>query len=216
MQPHIRAAVERIVTRGLPGVRRRPAERGGARPAGSTAATSPSCAAMQVERPGRRSSARSTRPPSRRWSTSLAARLDDLIHIGLGYLSLDRETTTLSGGESQRVKMVRHLGSQPHRHDVHLRRAERRPAPARRAAGSTSCCCALRDKGNTVLVVEHEPDVIAIADHVVDMGPRRRRDGGQVVYEGDLAGSARVRHADRRPPRPPPAAQDRRCARRPG
>jgi excinuclease UvrABC ATPase subunit len=118
---------------------------------------------------------------------ALAARLDNLVTIGLGYLSLDRESSTLSGGESQRVKMVRHLGSsltdityvfdEPsvglHPHDVG------------RLAGLMQ---QLRDKGNTVLIVEHKPDMIAIADHVVDMGPLAGTRGGEVVYEGDYAG----------------------------
>lgn len=119
--------------------------------------------------------------------SALAARLDSLTHIGLGYLSLNRESSTLSGGESQRVKMVRHLGSsltdmtyvfdEPsvglHPHDVHRLNELLRQ---------------LRDKGNTVLVVEHKPEIIAIADHVVDMGPYAGRDGGEIVYQGDLAG----------------------------
>ncbi|MGB3337354.1 MAG: excinuclease ABC subunit UvrA [Devosia sp.] len=118
---------------------------------------------------------------------ALALRLENLVTIGLGYLSLDRESSTLSGGESQRVKMVRHLGSsltdltyvfdEPsvglHPHDVG------------RLAGLMQ---QLRDKGNTVLIVEHKPDMIAIADHVVDMGPFAGSKGGQVVYEGDYAG----------------------------
>jgi excinuclease ABC A subunit len=118
---------------------------------------------------------------------ALVARLDNLATIGLGYLSLDRESSTLSGGESQRVKMVRHLGSsltdltyvfdEPsvglHPHDVG------------RLAG---LMVQLRDKGNTVLVVEHKPDMIAIADHVVDLGPRAGGDGGEVVYEGPYPG----------------------------
>ncbi|KQX38681.1 daunorubicin resistance protein DrrC [Devosia sp. Root436] len=118
---------------------------------------------------------------------ALAQRLENLVTIGLGYLSLDRESSTLSGGESQRVKMVRHLGSsltdityvfdEPsvglHPHDVG------------RLAGLMQ---QLRDKGNTVLVVEHKPDMIAIADHVVDMGPFAGSKGGEVVYEGDYAG----------------------------
>jgi excinuclease UvrABC ATPase subunit len=118
---------------------------------------------------------------------ALAARLDNLVTIGLGYLSLDRESSSLSGGESQRVKMVRHLGSsltdityvfdEPsvglHPHDVG------------RMAGLMQ---QLRDKGNTVLIVEHKPDMIAIADHVVDMGPLAGSKGGEVVYEGDFAG----------------------------
>ncbi len=118
---------------------------------------------------------------------ALATRLDNLVIIGLGYLSLDRESSTLSGGESQRVKMVRHLGSsltdmtyvfdEPsvglHPHDVG------------RLAGLMQ---RLRDKGNTVLLVEHKPDMIAIADHVVDMGPLAGSKGGEVVYEGDFEG----------------------------
>ncbi len=118
---------------------------------------------------------------------ALVARLENLVTIGLGYLSLDRESSTLSGGESQRVKMVRHLGSsltdmtyvfdEPsvglHPHDVG------------RLAGLMQ---QLRDKGNTVLVVEHKPDMIAIADHVVDMGPWAGTKGGEVVYEGDFNG----------------------------
>jgi excinuclease UvrABC ATPase subunit len=106
--------------------------------------------------------------------------------IGLGYLSLDRESATLSGGESQRVKMVRHLGSsltdityvfdEPsvglHPHDVG------------RLAGLMR---QLSDKGNTVLIVEHKPDMIAIADHVVDMGPLAGSKGGEIVYQGDPA-----------------------------
>jgi excinuclease UvrABC ATPase subunit len=118
---------------------------------------------------------------------ALALRLENLVTIGLGYLSLDRESSTLSGGESQRVKMVRHLGSsltdityvfdEPsvglHPHDVG------------RLAGLMQ---QLRDKGNTVLIVEHKPDMIAIADHVVDMGPFAGSKGGEVVYQGNYAG----------------------------
>lgn len=121
---------------------------------------------------------------------SLAARLESLVAIGLGYLSLDRESATLSGGESQRVKMVRHLGSsltdltyvfdEPsvglHPHDLG------------RLAGLMRRLC---DKGNTVLIVEHKPDMIAIADHIVDMGPLAGSKGGEVVFQGDLAGLRR-------------------------
>ncbi|NJP49734.1 excinuclease ABC subunit UvrA [Streptomyces sp. SBST2-5] len=114
------------------------------------------------------------------------AALERIERIGLGYLSLDRETATLSGGEAQRLKTVRHLGSsltgmtyifdEPsvglHPRDVH-RLGE--------------LLLRLRDKGNTVLVVEHDPDVIRLADHVVDMGPGAGADGGRVVFEGSPA-----------------------------
>jgi excinuclease UvrABC ATPase subunit len=120
---------------------------------------------------------------------ALGRTLDAFVEIGLGYLSLDRASGTLSGGESQRTRMIRHVGSaltdvtyvfdEPtiglHAHDV-----ERMNALLRR----------LRDKGNTVLVVEHDPEVIRIADHVVDMGPGAGSHGGTVVYEGAIAGLA--------------------------
>ncbi|MCM2423917.1 excinuclease ABC subunit UvrA [Streptomyces sp. RKAG293] len=116
----------------------------------------------------------------------LMARLRHLVDIGLGYLSLDRETRTLSGGESQRIKIVRHLSSsltgmmyvfdEPsvglHARDVHRLK---------------ELLVKLRDKGNTVLVVEHDPDIMAIADHVVDMGPKAGTLGGEVVFEGTFA-----------------------------
>ena len=118
---------------------------------------------------------------------ALGDSLDAFVEMGLGYLSLDRPSGTLSGGEAQRTRMVRNLGSpltdvtyvfdEPtiglHAHDV-----EKMNALLRR----------LRDKGNTVLVVEHDPEVIRIADHVVDMGPGAGPHGGTVVFEGDLAG----------------------------
>ncbi|MGO2556620.1 ATP-binding cassette domain-containing protein [Brachybacterium sp.] len=118
---------------------------------------------------------------------NLSALLDAFTEIGLGYLSLDRPSGTLSGGESQRTRMIRHLGSaltdvtyvfdEPtiglHPHDI---------------ATMNSLLVNLRDKGNTVLVVEHKPEAIAIADHVIDLGPRAGADGGSVQYEGDLAG----------------------------
>jgi excinuclease UvrABC ATPase subunit len=113
--------------------------------------------------------------------------LDSFAEIGLGYLSLDRPSGTLSGGEAQRTKMIRHLGSsltdvtyvfdEPtvglHPHDI-----ER----------MNQLLLQLRDKGNTVLVVEHKPETIAIADHVVDLGPRAGTEGGEVVFEGTLEG----------------------------
>lgn len=122
--------------------------------------------------------------------SGLAQVLDAMVDIGLGYLSLDRPTGTLSGGEAQRTKMVRHLGSaltdvtyvfdEPtaglHAHDV---------------ARMVDLLEQLRDKGNTVLVVEHEPDVIVRADHVVDMGPGAGTKGGTIVYEGDVKGLRR-------------------------
>jgi excinuclease UvrABC ATPase subunit len=113
--------------------------------------------------------------------------LDSFKEIGLGYLSLDRPAGTLSGGEAQRTKMIRHLGSsltdvtyvfdEPtiglHPHDI-----ER----------MNELLLQLRDKGNTVLVVEHKPETIAIADHVVDLGPLAGTAGGEVVFEGSLEG----------------------------
>src|SRR4051794_39193858 len=118
---------------------------------------------------------------------ALGETLDSFVEIGLDYLSLDRPSGTLSGGEAQRVKMIGHLGSsltdvtyvfdEPtiglHPHDV-----ER----------MNSLLLRLRDKGNTVLVVEHEPETIAIADHVVDLGPGAGAGGGEVVYEGTVEG----------------------------
>lgn len=117
---------------------------------------------------------------------SLVERLQDMINIGLEYLSLNRETNTLSGGESQRIKMVKHLGSslvdvlyifdEPsiglHPRDVHR---------------LNELLQKLRDKGNTVIVVEHDRDVIKIADHVVDIGPQAGNRGGNIVYEGSFA-----------------------------
>src|SRR5690554_5822933 len=113
--------------------------------------------------------------------------LDSFVGIGLGYLSLERPSGTLSGGEAQRVKMIRHLGSsltdvtyvfdEPtvglHPHDIERMNA---------------LLTQLRDKGNTVLVVEHKPETIAIADHVVDLGPGAGTGGGEIVYEGSLEG----------------------------
>ncbi|GAB2636066.1 ATP-binding cassette domain-containing protein [Nocardia goodfellowii] len=117
----------------------------------------------------------------------LAHTLDSFVEIGLGYLSLDRPAGTLSGGEAQRVKMIRHLGSaltdvtyvfdEPtvglHPHDIQR---------------MNNLLLQLRDKGNTVLVVEHKPEAIAIADHVVDIGPGAGTAGGSVCYEGTVEG----------------------------
>lgn len=118
---------------------------------------------------------------------TLRQTLDGFVEIGLGYLSLDRSSGTLSGGEAQRTKMIRHLGSaltdvtyvfdEPtiglHPHDIQR---------------MNELLLRLRDKGNTVLVVEHKPETIVIADHVVDLGPGAGTEGGTVCYEGDIAG----------------------------
>jgi len=118
---------------------------------------------------------------------TLKKTLDSFVEIGLGYLSLDRPSGTLSGGEAQRTKMVRHLGSsltdvtyvfdEPtiglHPHDI---------------ARMNDLLLRLRDKGNTVLVVEHKPEAIAIADHVVDIGPKAGTAGGEIVFQGSLEG----------------------------
>jgi excinuclease ABC A subunit len=118
---------------------------------------------------------------------ALGETLDSFVEIGLGYLSLDRPSGTLSGGEAQRTKMIRHLGSsltdvtyvfdEPtaglHPHDVQR---------------MNDLLLRLRDKGNTVLVVEHEPDTIEVADHVVDLGPGAGTAGGEVVFEGTVEG----------------------------
>ncbi|WP_147061813.1 ATP-binding cassette domain-containing protein [Knoellia locipacati] len=128
--------------------------------------------------------------------------LDSFTEIGLGYLSLDRPAGTLSGGEAQRTKMIRHLGSsltdvtyvfdEPtiglHPHDI---------------ARMNDLLVRLRDKGNTVLVVEHKPETIAIADHVVDLGPGAGSGGGEIVFEGSVeelrrAGTLTGRHLDDR------------------
>jgi excinuclease UvrABC ATPase subunit len=119
--------------------------------------------------------------------TNLQHLLDSFVDIGLGYLSLDRASGTLSGGEAQRTKMIRHLGSsltdityvfdEPtvglHPHDIQR---------------MNELLLQLRDKGNTVLVVEHKPEAIAIADHVVDLGPHAGSAGGEVVFEGTIEG----------------------------
>ncbi|GII52586.1 excinuclease ABC subunit A [Planotetraspora thailandica] len=128
--------------------------------------------------------------------------LDSFVEIGLGYLSLDRPSGTLSGGEAQRTKMIRHLGSsltdvtyvfdEPtiglHPHDIQR---------------MNGLLLSLRDKGNTVLVVEHKPEAIAIADHVVDLGPGAGTAGGEVMFEGTVdglraSGTVTGRHLDDR------------------
>ena len=126
---------------------------------------------------------------------TLVERLQHMIDIGLEYLSLNRETDTLSGGESQRIKMVKHLRSslvdvmyifdEPsvglHPRDVHR---------------LNELLQKLRDKGNTVLVVEHDPDVIKVADHVVDVGPQAGNQGGEIVFEGSYAELLKRRYPD--------------------
>ena len=186
MQPHIRAFVERAVTfSACP-------ECGGTRLAeaarsskinGSSIAD---VAAMQIS--DLADWLRAVDDPS---VAPLVAALqhlfDSFVDIGLGYLSLDRPAGTLSGGEAQRTKMIRHLGSsltdvsyvfdEPtiglHPHDI---------------TRMNDLLCQLRDKGNTVLVVEHKPEVIEIADHIVDLGPGAGAAGGEVVFEGTVAG----------------------------
>jgi len=133
---------------------------------------------------------------------NLGDTLDSFVSIGLGYLSLDRPAGTLSGGEAQRTKMIRHLGSsltdvtyvfdEPtiglHPHDIQR---------------MNELLLQLRDKGNTVLVVEHKPEAIAIADHVVDLGPHAGSAGGEIVFEGTVdglraSGTLTGRHLDDR------------------
>ncbi|MER5219607.1 excinuclease ABC subunit UvrA [Streptomyces flaveus] len=111
------------------------------------------------------------------------ASLERIEAIGLGYLSLDRETATLSGGEGQRLKTVRHLGSSLTGMTYIFDEPSVGLHP-RDVGRLGDLLLRLRDKGNTVLVVEHDPDVIALADHVVDLGPGAGADGGRVVFEG--------------------------------
>ena len=201
MQPHVRAFVERAVTFGTCpecGGTRLNAEARSCRIAGVSIADA---CAMQIS-----DLAQWVRgldlPSVAPLLSTLRETLDSFVEIGLGYLSLDRPAGTLSGGEAQRTKMIRHLGSaltdvtyvfdEPtiglHPHDI-----RRMNELLRR----------LRDKGNTVLVVEHKPEVIEIADHVVDLGPGAGRAGGDLVYEGTVEGLRRSgtvtgRHLDDR------------------
>ena len=134
--------------------------------------------------------------------TALSASLDSFVALGLGYLSLDRPSGTLSGGEAQRIKLLRHLGSsltdvtyvfdEPtiglHPHDIQR---------------MNNLLRELRDKGNTVLVVEHKPETIEIADHVVDLGPGAGAGGGEICFEGTVdglraSGTLTGRHLDDR------------------
>lgn len=128
-----------------------------------------------------------TDPLAVRVADKLRERLRHLIEIGLGYLSLSRETATLSGGESQRVKMIRHLGNSL-TEMLYILDEPSVGLHARDVARLNNLLLELRDKGNTVLIVEHDPDVIAIADHIVDIGPQAGRHGGKIVFEGPYAG----------------------------
>ncbi|MBY6367364.1 ATP-binding cassette domain-containing protein [Rhodococcoides corynebacterioides] len=186
MQPHIRAFVERAVTFATcpdcDGTRLTQAARS-SRIGGVSIADA---CAMQITDLARWV-ADLEQPSVAPLLTTLRRTLDSFVDIGLGYVSLDRPAGTLSGGEAQRVKMIRHLGSsltdvtyvfdEPttglHPHDI-----ER----------MNNLLLSLRDKGNTVLVVEHKPETIAVADHVVDLGPGAGTAGGTVCFEGDVAG----------------------------
>ncbi len=186
MQPAIRAFVDRAVVFSVcpecAGTRLNAA----AREVKVNGRTITECASMQIS--DLAEFVREIDEPSvKPLADTLGHTLDSLVEVGLGYLSLDRESGTLSGGEAQRVKMVRHLGSslsdvtyvfdEPtvglHPHDI-----ER----------MNNLLLSLRDKGNTVLVVEHKPETIAIADHVVDLGPGAGPTGGTITYTGDVAG----------------------------
>ncbi len=186
LQPHIRAFVERAMTfRACPeceGTRlskeARSSKIGGVNIADACAMQITDLAAW----------VRGLKEPSvKPLLAKLSHTLDSFVEIGLGYLSLERPAGTLSGGESQRTKMIRHLGSsltdvtyvfdEPtiglHPHDI---------------ARMNDLLLQLRDKGNTVLVVEHKPEVIAIADHVVDLGPGAGTAGGVLCFEGTVEG----------------------------
>lgn len=186
MQPHIRAFVERVITfttcPDCAGTRLNE----GARSSRIGGINIAEASAMQIS--DLAAWVRGLNEPSvAPLLDSLRHSLESFVEIGLGYLSLDRPSGTLSGGEAQRAKMIRHLGSsltdvtyvfdEPtvglHPHDI-----ER----------MNDLLLRLRDKGNTVLVVEHKPEVIAIADHVVDLGPGAGTAGGEVVFEGTVEG----------------------------
>ena len=212
MQPHIRAFVERAVTfaacpdcGGTRLSRRGPVVQD---PAGST---SPTLCAMQISdladwvaRAGRAVGGAAAGRPAAHCSTRSC-------EIGLGYLSLDRPSGTLSGGEAQRTKMIRHLGSsltdvtyvfdEPtiglHPHDIQR---------------MNELLLQLRDKGNTVLVVEHKPEAIAIADHVVDLGPGAGAPAAARSASRAASRAARQRHGHRPAPRRPGRRSSRRCA----
>ena len=186
LQPHIRAFVDRAV-----GFMPCPACEGtrlndGARSSKIEGVSIADAAAMQITDLARWVASLGD-PSVAPLLQGLRETLDSFVGIGLGYLSLDRASGTLSGGEAQRLKMIRHLGSpltdmtyvfdEPttglHPHDIQR---------------MNELLLQLRDKGNTVLVVEHRPEVIEIADHVIDLGPGAGRHGGRITYEGDVAG----------------------------
>ena len=202
MQPHIRAFVERAVTFTVCPDCNGTRLSEGARSSKIAGISIADACAMQIN--DLAEWVRGLNEPSvAPLLAGLQGTLDSFVEIGLGYLSLDRPSGTLSGGEAQRTKMIRHLGSsltdvtyvfdEPtiglHAHDV-----ERMNTLLRQ----------LRDKGNTVLVVEHDPEVMEIGDHLVDMGPGAGTHGGKIVYEGDYAGllassTATGTHLERRP-----------------
>ena len=186
MQPHIRAFVDRAITFGLcpecEGTRLTEAARSSKIEGKSIA----DVCGMQIS--DLAAWVRELDEPSAApLLATLGETLDSFVEIGLGYLSLDRPAGTLSGGEAQRTKMIRHLGSaltdvtyvfdEPtiglHPHDI---------------ARMNNLLLRLRDKGNTVLVVEHKPETIAVADHVVDLGPGAGASGGSVCFEGTVEG----------------------------
>jgi len=201
MQPHIRAFVERAITFGVcpecDGTRLSEEARTSTIDGVSIA----DACAMQIS--DLAAWVRAIDEPSvKPLLEALSDAIDGFVEIGLGYLSLDRPTGTLSGGEAQRTKMIRHLGSsltdvtyvfdEPtiglHPHDIQR---------------MNDLLLQLRDKGNTVLVVEHKPEAIAIADHVVDLGPGAGTAGGTVCFEGTLdglraSGTTTGRHLDDR------------------
>ena len=186
MQPHIRAFVERAVTFTTCPDCRGTRLNEGARSSKIKGVNIAEACAMQIS--DLADWVRDLAEPSvAPLLKTLRHTLDSFVEIGLGYLSLDRPSGTLSGGEAQRTKMIGHLGSsltdvtyvfdEPtaglHSHDIQR---------------MNKLLLRLRDKGNTVLVVEHKPEVIEIADHVVDLGPRAGTAGGEVVFEGSVEG----------------------------
>jgi excinuclease UvrABC ATPase subunit len=186
LQPHVRAFVERAVTFTTCPECKGTRLNEGARSSKIDGTSIADCCAMQISDLADwvRGLSEPTVAPLLK---NLGFLLDSFVEIGLGYLSLDRSSGTLSGGEAQRTKMIRHLGSsltdityvfdEPtiglHPHDI---------------AKMNELLLQLRDKGNTVLVVEHKPEAIVIADHVVDLGPGAGSAGGTVCFEGTVEG----------------------------